>query len=205
MLREKKIRFTQPCFLNDPFEFTPGMPNVYGHHQTWVGNRRATTFGEKARQCGVLSLPQKNNSIPMWAHYAASHAGFAIGFDTGSSFLRKAIEDRKLHPVRYLPERVSLTGLENPDAILVTKSTEWHYEEEWRWIECCSPDEYDEVRSAPNGEVLYLRSIPPQCIQEVVLGYRIEPCLAELIRAPQVNRRLQTPESVHCDSRQEPL
>lgn len=185
---EKKIRFTQPCFLNDPFEFRPGMPDGAGHFEAGRAKKREGELMEKSRLYGVLCLTEKSDSIPMWAHYAGSHTGFAIGFDTGSAFFKKALAERKLQSVQYRTERVNLTrGLPNqewvrPDDIFQTKSTDWEYEKEWRWVECCSPDNYAEVRSVENGERLYLRPFLPECIQEVVLGYRIDPNVAESIQ-----------------------
>jgi hypothetical protein len=85
-------------------------------------------------------------------------------------------------------ERVGLTrGLPDKpwikaDAIFQTKSPDWAYEAEWRWFECRSPHEYAELRPGPTGELLYLCPFRPETIQEIVLGYRANPHLAESIR-----------------------
>jgi hypothetical protein len=190
VLREKRIRFTQPCFLNDPFEFLLGGPDDPAHFEAKCDRKRQAEFLEKSRLYGVVSLTRRNNSIPMWTFYAASHRGFAIGFDTTSSFFRRAIDDRNLRRVDYGSQRViSTRGLPpdqpwvKPDAVLLMKSADWKHEEEWRWIDCCGPDGYDEVGSTPNGEPVYLRSIPPGSILEVILGCRATSDLAESIHA----------------------
>jgi hypothetical protein len=53
ILLNKRIRFTQPCFLNDPFEFAPGFPedepeNI-GHFEVKVASERDTFFREQSR------------------------------------------------------------------------------------------------------------------------------------------------------------
>jgi hypothetical protein len=192
VLLKKRIRFTQACFLNDPFEFSPGAPIAegagLGHFERGIASKRSAQFLAKSRICGVLSLTENNTSIPMWAHYAAAHTGLAIGFDTSSGMFKQAIADRKLQKVQYQTERVSLTrGLRGrpyvgPDAILLIKSTDWEYEREWRWLERGDPHEYAEVVSTPNGD-LFLRPLSPRCIRQVILGHRISRTLAESIQA----------------------
>lgn len=193
VLLKKKIRFTQPCFLNDPFEFRPGMPDLrpeeLGHFQAKLAKQGDEYYREKSRQCGVLSLASKNNSIPMWTHYADSHRGFVIGFDTTSGLFRKAIDDENLRLVDYEKDRVSVTGGVqgnpgvNPDIILRTKSGDWAYEEEWRWIESMDPSGYDELKPGPNGELIFLRRIPAESIRQIIIGFRASFPLSETIQA----------------------
>jgi hypothetical protein len=93
VLTERKIRFTQACFLNDPFEFRPDMPvpdaEGLGHLEAKIAKERDAGYQEKSELYGILSLTAKNDSIPMWTHCAATHSGFLIGFDTGSSLFKK--------------------------------------------------------------------------------------------------------------------
>jgi hypothetical protein len=198
VLLQRKIRFTQPCFLNDPFEFRPGMPTAgpdgLAPFEAKIATQREEGYREKSRLFGVLSLTSKRDSIPMWTHYAASHKGFAIGFDTGSGLFQQAISDSKLRPVQYQQDRISLTrGLEDrpwvhPDTILFTKSRDWEYEQEWRWLECCDPSDYAELVAGSTGELLFLRRIPPESIRQIVLGYRAERLLVESIQALKLSR-----------------
>jgi len=164
VLLSRKIRFTQGCFLNDPFEFRPGMPIAdaggLGRFEAKRALNGAAFFREKARLYGVLSLTEKSDSIPMWTHYAAAHTGFVIAFDTASEAFRTALEEKKLCQVQYQDKRPDLARY--PTTIFWTKSRDWEYEQEWRWLESDDPSEYADVVAAPNGELLYLRSIPPQ-------------------------------------------
>lgn len=184
-----RIRFTQPCFLNDPFEFSPGLPAAdlrdVGHFEAKVAKRRNAAFEERSHTSGILSLTQEPDSIPMWAHYAAAHTGFVIAFDAASTLFKCAIESGKLQPVRYCSARISLTrGLHGqpwvrPEAIFRTKSTEWEYEHEWRWIENDIPGSW--VVNGPAGE-LFLGPVPPDAIREIILGHRTGPSLTESVR-----------------------
>jgi hypothetical protein len=187
VLLDRRIRFTQPCFLNDPFEFTPGFPvdeDGITPFKARMANQRADSFHEESRHCGVLSLVDACDSIPMWTHYGAGHTGFVIGFDTESELFHQAQWDGKLRPVDYVLDRPSLTeGQAGPNVIFTTKSSDWKYEREWRWLERCNPSEFAKLTTAPNGELLFLRPIPPKSICELVLGCRISRTHAESIQA----------------------
>jgi hypothetical protein len=125
----------------------------------------------------------------MWAHYADSHRGFAIGFNTASSFFKEAVAVGKLKRVEYESERVTLTrGMQNkswidPNIIFMTKSTDWQYEKEWRWLECGHPSDYAKIVSTPSGELLYLRPFEPETIGEIIIGYRADGKLIESLLA----------------------
>jgi hypothetical protein len=193
VLAKKRIRFTQPCFFNDPFEFRPGMPVAgkegdIGWFEAQTAQHRNAGYAEKSRLYRILSLTEKKDSIPMWTHYADSHRGFVLGFDTKSDFIKRAVGAEELRSVEYRRQRISLTrGLEeapwtHPDAILQTKSKEWEYEQEWRWVEP-APAENAELVTASNGELLFLRPLPPDSVCEIILGRRADRCLIESILA----------------------
>jgi hypothetical protein len=91
-----------------------------------------------ARGVGVLSLTEKRDNLLMWAHYAESHEGFAIGFRTAHPFFSRP--DAKLggvHDIRKIrysskrPGRKFFSQLQLADTYFV-KSRQWEYEQEWR-------------------------------------------------------------------------
>jgi len=192
VLLDREIRFTQACTLNDPFEFSLGRPvpdaEGLGHFEEKTDRMRREQKLDESRIFGVLSLAEENNSIRMWAHYAADHTGFAIGFDVESSWSRQAIAERKLDVVRYISERIASTRLsrDHPelkvDDIFLTKSKEWGYEKEWRWIERRNPREYARVVPAAGGELRFVRPFPPESVREIILGYRSSSALIESIQ-----------------------
>ena len=64
----------------------------------------------------------------MWSHYADSHRGFIIGFDSNHSSIRNRKDgERYLHEVTYpdkRPKRETVEGF-SLEQLFCTKSTEW--------------------------------------------------------------------------------
>lgn len=84
---------------------------------------------------GVLSLSAKNDNILMWSHYADYHKGFCIQFKRSSSNplgLTQPVQYAKEYPCFYyfddLPGNIA-------KKIILTKASDWCYEEEWRGIQ----------------------------------------------------------------------
>jgi hypothetical protein len=93
---------------------------------------------------GVFSLSGNYKSILLWSHYANSHKGFCIGFNVNK--LKKFCQKRYAEA----GEVISLEEVEYPDKYpfidyraskderlksqLLTKSSEWQYEREYRLI-----------------------------------------------------------------------
>jgi hypothetical protein len=76
-----------------------------------------------------------------------------------------------LRKVTYLHERPNHGSvLEIPSTVLLAKSKEWKYEQEWRMLQPL--EDSVEVRSVPSGTI-YLFSIPPSCIKGVILGHLV--------------------------------
>jgi hypothetical protein len=75
IIEGKRIRFTQPRKLNDPFEMIVQTKDLD------PGILQAT-FEEAA----VLCMSEDWDTILMWSHYADSNKGFVLGLDTSSPF-----------------------------------------------------------------------------------------------------------------------
>ncbi len=204
VLRDKRIRFTPACALNDPFEFRCGAPvpegEGIGHFEQKIHEKVERENLRDSQSFGVLSLAEEWDSIPMWSHYADSHKGFVIAFNTKSEWLESAWRDDKLKDVNYVKERICTTrrsktdpGLRSGD-VLRTKSIQWEYEHEWRWIEC-SPSHKD----ADDQKVQFLRPFPAESISEIILGYR-----SSIIELVDPIRKIikETPDYAHVRLRQ---
>lgn len=92
----------------------------------------------------ICSLTERLDSLPLWAHYAKNHSGFAMEYDFRSLPLENLM-GLALWPVRY-------TGVFNASDLLqgvktkrafnnlfgiiaaLHKSPDWSYEEEWRLV-----------------------------------------------------------------------
>lgn len=210
VLENSTIRFTQPAALNDPFEVMPRF-NLYKEHlkeelarifeqkfggklpsqiepmlPTLIDEQLADLKKQFGEHFGILSLAKNKKNALMWAHYADSHKGFVVGFDSNSSFFRsgngKAIDG--LRDVRYSPDRgvVPKDGLaslnnnelsEANDLFFFTKSDSWSYEEEVRIL--AHPKAASNTIKIADGYDICLFEFPPECIKEVILGHQMPP------------------------------
>lgn len=100
---------------------------------------------------GVTSLSETQRNILMWAHYANEHRGLCIGYDSDPFNFKSQVKNSndifyKLHKVNYDTSRYDPyhDELNNETRfkwiasvtkkILTTKSDEWIYEKEHRYI-----------------------------------------------------------------------
>ena len=110
---------------------------------------------------GIYSLTTKRNNFLMWSHYANSHRGICMGFNTKILF----DQTRPIFtPVTYqedLPNRSIFDDNETDfvKQLLATKSTVWEYEEEYRLIKL----------QGARKEVL----IPLNGVVEIIFGCKI--------------------------------
>lgn len=134
---------------------------------------------------GILSLTEKPDNLLMWSHYASSHEGFVIGFDTNNRHFdeRRGPNDelRYLRKVEYRDQRpqAPLTGLTGVDVFLV-KSSQWAYEQEWRIMRALQ--EADKVIPAEPYPI-HLFKFPTDAVVEVIFGCRMhESCKKRILR-----------------------
>lgn len=106
-----------------------------------VKERIPTVFRESLRKLPFYCLSEVTDSQLMWAHYAASHTGVCIGFDTrftefpGNSLPVTYSQARtKVALGKYLGDWSNPRVDEDVFKVLTTKNTDWEYEQEWRFI-----------------------------------------------------------------------
>ncbi|OBT32175.1 hypothetical protein A9262_06525 [Vibrio splendidus] len=140
------------------------------------GTLASRTIYENANsKVGVLSLTEMQDNLLMWAHYADSHTGYSIAFDTTHRFFKQEKNDldelRHLRKVVYKEERpeTTLKQLESHE-LLLTKSLHWKYEEEWRMVMPLSNAATSVT--APAGKV-HLFKFPEAAVIEVILGANV--------------------------------
>ena len=118
---------------------------------------------------GVFCVSYKWNSLLMWSHYANCHKGFCIGYYEED--LRNSRLFGRGGPVNY--DKVYPAIKPNPaptknDIMLDyftkthTKSIEWEYEMEYRFLTTSFPEELNR-----------LVKLPEFCIAEIILGVSI--------------------------------
>lgn len=146
---------------------------------------------------GILSLSESVNNLLMWAHYANSHQGFVIEFDSSNKFFNQQINEndelRYLRKISYSDERpnIRINVRDGSDAgvkMFLTKSNEWSYEKEWRIM---LPLEHSDkkIKSIPHD--IHLFKIPFSAISKVIIGARAtQETVQEIKEAILVNSEL---------------
>jgi hypothetical protein len=101
-------------------------------------------------------------STLMWSHYAENHRGICLEFFLGNVLFLKAREVmcRSAYPV-WVPQEMPAIA----DQAVLTKSTDWEKEQEWRLVGSPSYSEGHPLR--PEG--YYLR-LPQRALQSVIVG-----------------------------------
>jgi len=145
------------------------------------------------RHVGIFCLSEVPDSLLMWSHYAESHRGFLIGFNSEDGFFnQKGYEEdpiRHLRAISYADKRPSFAGfslamtetelMSLVDLTLFTKADAWSYEREWRMVQPLASA--DSVVSSEAAAV-HLYKIPATAITSVVLGARASDGLESDIR-----------------------
>jgi len=133
--RLDKIKEVESRYLTD------GKPNLaFKHHTNEVqlkGNLEL--IKSKFSQMGVACFSEKLDDILMWSHYANGHRGFCLEFDTYCEPFQN-IDNIQIQKVIYSdsypllsPAAVTETKY-MPIEPLITKSTDWKDEKEWRLL-----------------------------------------------------------------------
>jgi hypothetical protein len=111
--------------------------------KVWSKRIRETIMGA-FDSFGFVCYAEKSDEPLMWAHYGSAHSGLCIEFPTASSLRHGKLTDLPLCAfaidMEYQTNRPQLIADENipktnPDALrkaMLTKSSEWEYEKEWR-------------------------------------------------------------------------
>lgn len=140
---------------------------------------------------GILSLTENQNNLLMWAHYAGSHHGYVVEFDSLHPFFnqKKSENDtlRSLRKVIYSEDRPQLTlcQVKEFDEFSV-KSRDWSYEQEWR-MTLPLQDADKTIKADPYD--IHLFRVPFEAIKSVIIGARAtEEKINEIKNALQENK-----------------
>jgi hypothetical protein len=133
VLRNRLLRYSQPTALNDPAEgtvpfFAPSTPTtMFASPILSAVHNALSAMRENNRrfldpQIGILSLAEPPDSTLMWSHYAESHSGFVVGFDSNHSYFRDIAAKRepwgRLWPVEYRRFDSTLSEADSPLALM---------------------------------------------------------------------------------------
>ncbi len=147
--------------------------HIFKNHIPTMANHSFSKALNKS--IGILSLTLKNNNLLMWAHYANSHKGFIVEFDSNNYFFNQTNESKefygKLKKVLYTQDRPLIQSFDEIEKeegkffnAFLTKSKEWEYEEEYRML---LP--LNEASQTIRDEI-FLYKFPKQAISSIYLG-----------------------------------
>ncbi|RBP85195.1 DUF2971 domain-containing protein [Marinomonas rhizomae] len=153
-LEDPWLRITPRSGLNDPFEVsitettTQSLGQLAIAHNNPLGNGFARKLSEFMDGHGVISLTESPDNLLMWSHYAEDHQGIVIELDidkldpfqlfnvahiaTSSDAMFDKVNYRKKRP--YNGSFMATSVQEISKHYYLTKSDEWMYEKEWRYI-----------------------------------------------------------------------
>ena len=211
-----RVRFTQAAALNDPFETHPCLTLL---RESFEESARKLVDSVKGRfdansiVAGRIMIPKKvrdsvaefqhglaedypmfcvtrkGNNLLMWSHYADSHRGFVIGFDSDNPFFHRE-KPRALTPldeVRYSNKRPVMPPFEGStpenvhEIVFLTKSEDWAYEEELRMF--AQPGAANDIGKDNRGLNIYLFDLPPEVFVEIIFGLLMSPNVKHEIAA----------------------
>jgi hypothetical protein len=164
----------------------------------WMEKQLLKTILLIRSRVGVLSLTERFDSLPMWAHYGALAQGYVVRFDgldenfsgdtTGSLNILK--------PVKYVEDLVGLThDPSTQDDLFCCKFRDWNYEREWRVVSALSACQFNADSN------MYLRSINPAIVTAVICGWNVSEAEAQAlaIELHRINPRLELyPTALKC-------
>jgi len=119
---------------------------------------------------GVLSLTERFDSLPMWAHYGARAKGYVLRFnDLDRKFPGDATGSlNAVKPVQYVEDLLGVTyDPPTQDNLFFQKLRDWSYEREWRVVSALSS-----CQVSQDGK-MHLRSISPSNVTGIICGWNI--------------------------------
>lgn len=221
VLRDRRIRFTNPAVFNDPFEARPYFRSVLEpeivadvcdlrdpvsdlrddeatrqFRETMTGilespESRDWAQREKSKSLVVLSVAEGADNLLMWAHYAQQHEGFVFGFDIE----HPSLANRKDGMPRYC-SNVTYTRERPAKASLRDLSVEQFFatkSDDWGYEQEWRL--FDGVvhadSTSADGTVL-LFNISPDAVRQVIVG-----CRAAKSTEDAVRQVLEQPDYAH--------
>jgi hypothetical protein len=195
-LENLRLYFSKASVFNDPFETTPyfvpslqarifekiGTPSVAlsaPREQILDAIRGELQQNELAKEIYernlVFSASDDGEHILLWSHYADGHKGFAVGFKASHEKFWRRLDGvpRNLRRVNYSYLRPEIGTVDEfaEQEMLLTKSSHWQYEREWRMFESAFNSDDDE----PVREHVWGFRLEPDTVERVVLGSRMLP------------------------------
>lgn len=161
ILTERRLKLSRFHESNDPFEL-----NLIDSRDPKRREVARLISDHHSKRTGMICFGRTWENPVMWAHYAEKHSGVCLGFAVEPSLLSRVdYTDTKLDV--ELGVHLPKGGLSEDllQRVLLTKSTSWQYEQEWRVLsQLETPDPHNGLYYTDFGAQLELRA--------VIIGYR---------------------------------
>jgi hypothetical protein len=128
------------------------------------------TIGLIRSRVGVLSLTERFDSLPMWAHYGAQAKGYVMRFDgLDKKFSGDATGSLNvLKRVQYVEDMTGMTfDPPTQDNLFFCKFKDWSYEREWRVVSALS-----NCQLSTDGK-MNLRLVELPIVTGVICGWNV--------------------------------
>ncbi len=158
IITQNRVYFARAEELNDPYEGfarvdTGSLRRIFPALGCEDCELEEAVRLDMRRKLRIFALSETSSSSTMWSHYADSHRGICIGFNTADM--------KNLEPVEYLSETPIIVGEDAESiykSVALRKSIDWKYEREWRAVK------FDPQQLVP---------LPIDAVSEVILGCEI--------------------------------
>lgn len=165
---------------------------------------------KKTHATGVLCLSEKVDSPLMWSHYGQQHRGVCIEYDVTKlefSSVRRVVYggDRQISAdclLRWIEGADLISQHEVERASLLTKSSEWRYEKEWRLLGPIGLDR----SPAPIKSVTFGMNCPRAITESIMSMFGGERSAVRFwqIMEPSSNFKLKR-QRIHFDDSMKPI
>lgn len=174
VLQTKQLKVTRLTELNDIFDCCPiikAPASKFPEYSNAEWTKRIIRRSEL--HVGVVCLSKTYRSPLMWAHYASSATGIALAFDFSTETSKAAgwgsptkVKYELNRPVLQWPEDESASEFQKQfqEKHFHTKSMEWKYEDEARFVLL--------LKHCQLLEGKYFAPFPDQALRQVILGYK---------------------------------
>ena len=166
-IKNKRIKISLIPDLNDPFEINSVPLPTAEHRKIW--RSFVQDFGKRF---GVICFCRKWDNPLLWSHYAEKHYGVCLGFDVTPYELADSIRYRKSMLPFTLDTSHKTGGLGENEMrqILMTKYSDWKYEDEVRILAKLEKSELD---STGLNKQFYFANFGQELqLREVIVGVR---------------------------------
>jgi hypothetical protein len=144
----------------------------------WMIDELTRTVGATIeKQYRVYCLSTHPDSTLMWAHYAASCKGLCLEFSVRNDLFCAALAVE--YPETYPSFEVAETDEDQNLRPLLTKSSVWRYEDEFRVLATEHPVTFPDVPITKEGFLPF----PKRALQSVIIGAKMPPFDRELVQA----------------------